>query len=72
MEAAYGLAIIVTMLITTILFANYLVLHRVKPLLIYIFLIGYLIVEIGLSGCLMHKFIHGGYITLMIGGSCSW
>ena len=34
MEAAYGLAIIVTMLATTILYANYMVLHRVKPLFI--------------------------------------
>ena len=30
MEAAYGLAIIITMIATTILFANYMVLHRVK------------------------------------------
>ena len=30
MEAAYGLAIIMTMITTTILFANYLVLHRVQ------------------------------------------
>ena len=51
MEAAYGLAIIVTMLMTTILFANYLVLHRVKSIWIYIFLVGYFIVEIGLSCC---------------------
>ncbi len=42
MEAAYGLAIIVTMLMTTILFANYLVLHRVKSIWIYIFLGAYL------------------------------
>src|SRR4030095_12077081 len=40
MEAAYGLAIIMTMIATSILFANYLVLHRVKPYLIWIFLIG--------------------------------
>src|SRR5690606_6078264 len=41
MESAYGLAIIVTMLSTTILFANYLVLHRVRSLWIWIFLLGY-------------------------------
>ncbi|MBM3432591.1 MAG: KUP/HAK/KT family potassium transporter [Bacteroidetes bacterium] len=67
MEAAYGLAIIVTMLATTILFANYLVLHRVKSLWIYIFLVGYLFVEIGYLIALMVKFMHGGYITLIIG-----
>ena len=68
MEAAYGLAIIVTMLSTTILFANYLVLHRYKRYKIYIFLIGYLIVEIVFFVALMDKFTHGGYITLLIGG----
>ncbi len=67
MEAAYGLAIIVTMLATTILFANYLVLHRIKSLWIYLFLVGYLIVESGYLVALMVKFLHGGYITLIIG-----
>jgi KUP system potassium uptake protein len=68
MEAAYGLAIIVTMLATTILFANYLVLHRVRSIWIYIFLFGYFSVETGYLVALMDKFTHGGYITLMIGG----
>ena len=68
MEAAYGLAIIVTMLATTMLFANYLVLHRYKRYKIYVFLIGYLIVEGVYFVALMNKFTHGGYITLLIGG----
>lgn len=68
MEAAYGLAIIVTMLATTILFANYLVLHRVNAIWIWIFLGAYFIVESGYFIALMDKFVHGGYITLMIGG----
>ncbi|MDQ3844235.1 MAG: KUP/HAK/KT family potassium transporter, partial [Bacteroidota bacterium] len=34
MEAAYGLAIIVTMLMTTILFSNFMVARRVKPIYI--------------------------------------
>lgn len=67
MEAAYGLAIIVTMISTTMLFANYLVLHRVKSTLIYIFLIGYITIEVGYLIALMNKFLHGGYITLIIG-----
>lgn len=67
MEAAYGLAIIVTMLATTILFANYLVLQRAKSPWIYFFLVSYLIVEIGYLVALMVKFTHGGYITLIIG-----
>jgi KUP system potassium uptake protein len=67
MEAAYGLAIIITMFMTTILFSNYLVLHRVKPVLIYIFLGVYLVVEAGYLTALMVKFTHGGYITFIIG-----
>ncbi|MEP6556635.1 MAG: KUP/HAK/KT family potassium transporter [Ferruginibacter sp.] len=67
MEAAYGLAIITTMIMTTILFSNYLVLHRVKPGLIYLFLIFYLIIESSFLIALMSKFIHGGYITMIIG-----
>ena len=67
MEAAYGLAIIVTMLMTTILFSNYLVLNRVKSLWIYVFLGIYLIVETGFLIALLVKFTHGGYITLLIG-----
>ncbi len=68
MEAAYGLAIIVTMLSTTILFSNYLVSRRVKPVLIYVFLIGYSIIEISFLIALLQKFVHGGYITLLLGG----
>jgi KUP system potassium uptake protein len=67
MEAAYGLAIIVTMIMTTILFANYLVLHRVKSGLIYLFIIGYLIIEFAYLVALLDKFMHGGYITLILG-----
>jgi KUP system potassium uptake protein len=67
MEAAYGLAIIVTMIMTTMLFANFLVLHRVKPIYIWIFLVGYLTIEFAYLVALMDKFLHGGYITLIIG-----
>ncbi|MET0393583.1 MAG: KUP/HAK/KT family potassium transporter, partial [Chitinophagaceae bacterium] len=68
MGAAYGLAIVVTMLMTTILYANYLVLQRVKSTWVWIFLIGYFVVEGGYCVALMDKFIHGGYTTLIVGG----
>jgi KUP system potassium uptake protein len=68
MEAAYGLAIIVTMLMTTILFSNFLVARRVKPVYIWLFLSVYSVVEILFLFALLQKFTHGGYITLMIGG----
>ncbi|MBX2935440.1 MAG: KUP/HAK/KT family potassium transporter [Ferruginibacter sp.] len=67
MEAAYGLAIITTMIMTSILFANYLVLHRIKPGFIYVFLLIYGIIEWSFLFALLDKFVHGGYITLMIG-----
>ena len=66
MEAAYGLAIIMTMIATTILFANYLVLHRVQSIWIYVFLIVYTVIEIGFLIALLQKFTHGGYITLLV------
>ena len=68
MEAAYGLAIIVTMLMTTILFANYMVARRVQSVWIYIFLTAYFIIETAYLIALLQKFTHGGYITLLIGG----
>ncbi len=67
MEAAYGLAIITTFIATTLLFANYMVMHRVKPWIIWIFLTVYLIIEVSFITALMEKFPHGGYITMIIG-----
>ena len=68
MEAAYGLAIIMTMLMTTILFSNYMVSLRVKPLYIYIFLVVYFAIELTFLVALLQKFTHGGYITLILAG----
>ncbi|MES2775299.1 MAG: KUP/HAK/KT family potassium transporter [Bacteroidota bacterium] len=66
MEAAYGLAIVLTMIATTILFANFMVLHRVKPALIYLFLAVYLTIELSFLTALLVKFVHGGYITILV------
>jgi KUP system potassium uptake protein len=68
MEHAYGLAIIATMCMTTILFANYLVLSRVKKWWIYLFLVVYIIVEYAFFVALCSKFMAGGYITTLIAG----
>ncbi len=67
MEAAYGLAIIITMIATTVLYANYLVIHRVRSWLIYLFLIVYATIEITFLVALLQKFTHGGYLTCLIG-----
>jgi KUP system potassium uptake protein len=45
MEAAYGLAITVTMIATSVLFANYLAIRRTRPALIYLYLSVYLTIE---------------------------
>lgn len=66
MEAAYGLAIVLTMIATTILFSNFMVLHRVKPVFIYLFLGVYLTIELSFLTALLVKFVHGGYITLLV------
>ncbi|MFY8127842.1 MAG: KUP/HAK/KT family potassium transporter [Chitinophagaceae bacterium] len=69
MEAAYGLAITLCMISTSILFANYLVNNRTKSVLIYIFLIVYLLIEVGFLIANLEKFPHGGYVTLIVGGA---
>jgi KUP system potassium uptake protein len=68
MEAAYGLAIIVTMIMTTILFANFMISQRVKPVFIYLFLAVYIIIEFTFLTALLQKFAHGGYFTMILGG----
>ncbi len=68
MEAAYGLAITVTMIATSILFANYLVLRRTRPALVYLYLIIYLGIEFSFFYANLEKFPHGGYVTLLVGG----
>ncbi|MBC7887257.1 MAG: KUP/HAK/KT family potassium transporter [Ferruginibacter sp.] len=68
MESAYGLAITLCMLSTSILFANYLVSKRTSPILIYLYLAVYLTIESVFLFANLIKFQHGGYIALMAGG----
>jgi KUP system potassium uptake protein len=69
MEAAYGLAITLCMLSTSILFANYLVSKRTHSILIYLYLGVYLTIECTFLFANLDKFPHGGYIALMAGGA---
>jgi KUP system potassium uptake protein len=57
-----------TMLVTTILFSNYMVSLRIKPVYIYTFLLAYFAIEITFLVALLQKFSHGGYITLILAG----
>jgi len=68
MEAAYGLAITICMISTSILFANYLVGKRRPPVLIYLYLLVYLTIEVSFLIANLEKFPHGGYVTLLVGG----
>lgn len=69
MEAAYGLAITMCMISTTILMANYFVLHRTKAIWIYVFLAVYLTLEGGFLVANLDKFPHGGFVSLLAGGA---
>lgn len=68
MEAAYGLAITLCMLATSILFANYLVSRRTPKILIYLYLLVYISIEISFLIANLEKFPHGGFVTLIVGG----
>lgn len=68
MGAAYGLAITMCMISTSILFANYLVSKRVFSVWIYIYLVVYLSIEFSFLIANLQKFLHGGYVTLIVGG----
>ncbi|MBP9477802.1 MAG: KUP/HAK/KT family potassium transporter [Sebaldella sp.] len=67
MEAAYGLSITITMLMTTILYFNYLRVKKVPFIFSALFLGVYLTIEGIFLYANLFKFFHGGYITVMIG-----
>ncbi len=69
MAAAYGLAITMCMISTSILFANFLVTRRVASGWIYLYLSVYLTIEISFLIANLEKFPHGGYVTLIVGGA---
>lgn len=71
MESAYGLSIIITMLMTTLLVTYYLFLKRVNVFLILLFVIIYSGIECMFLLANLQKFSHGGWITLVIAISLS-
>jgi KUP system potassium uptake protein len=66
MEAAYGLSIIITMIMTTILLVNYLFMKRYPAWLIYVLLLVYLFIEFSFLFANLSKFPHGGWVTILI------
>ncbi|WP_343533073.1 KUP/HAK/KT family potassium transporter [Pedobacter sp.] len=66
MEGAYGLAINLTFLMTTILVAVYMLRKKFPMYLIVIFVAIYMAIELSFLVGNMAKFVHGGWVTLLI------
>lgn len=69
MEGAYGLAINMTFLATTILVAVYMKAKKVPLYAIIIFILVYGTLELAFLAGNMTKFFHGGFVTLLIGAA---
>ena len=69
MEAAYGLSITISMLMTTILLYEWLVMKKIKPIWNWIFLIFFGVLDIMFMVSSLTKFTHGGYVSLFIAGA---
>ncbi|GAB3975154.1 KUP/HAK/KT family potassium transporter [Spirosoma terrae] len=68
MEAAYGLSITLTMLMSTILFSYYMYSHKYNAWLVVVFLVFYLALESCFLVANLAKFTHGGWVSVLIGG----
>ncbi|MBK9399458.1 MAG: KUP/HAK/KT family potassium transporter [Bacteroidetes bacterium] len=66
MEAAYGLSIIITMLMTTLLLTYYLYLKKYNRVLIGFIFVILMCIEIAFLVANLSKFSHGGYVTIII------
>jgi KUP system potassium uptake protein len=66
MEAAYGLAIVLCMIMTTILLNYYMIVKRVKWYFIAPLITTYAIIELSFFIANIKKFPHGGYVTIII------
>lgn len=68
MEAAYGLAITITMLMTTFLMVFYLTKINRKNWVIALFVVTYITIEGTFLAANLAKFIHGGWFTILLAG----
>ncbi|HEX9980179.1 MAG TPA: KUP/HAK/KT family potassium transporter [Flavobacterium sp.] len=66
MEAAYGLAIVLCMIMTTLLLNYYLIIRRVRWYYIAPLILLYLAIEGSFLVANLKKFTHGGYVTILI------
>jgi KUP system potassium uptake protein len=68
MEAAYGLSITITMLMTTMLLGFYLKRQNVKTIFVVPFVALFFTIEFAFLTANMFKFMHGGWVTIMLAG----
>lgn len=68
MEAAYGLSITITMMMTTVLLAFWLLKRRISKFVILGFALVYLSIELGFFSANIIKFFDGGWITIVLAG----
>ncbi|MGT2958064.1 potassium transporter Kup [Streptococcus bovimastitidis] len=66
MESAYGLAITITMLMTTILLNYYLIKRGMKSMLAHLAMSFFAIIEFIFFWASAVKFLHGGYVVVII------
>jgi KUP system potassium uptake protein len=66
MEAAYGLAITITMIMTTLLLSYYLYQSKVRNFLVILLLSVFLTIEFSFLVANLHKFRYGGWFTLLL------
>ncbi len=66
MESAYGLAITVTMLMTTILLYNYMLKKKTPVILAVIMLVFFMSFEVSFFLSNIIKFFHGGFVAVII------
>lgn len=66
MEAAYGLTIIIGMMMSSTLLVYYMTLKRFNPVIVYAFMFTYFCVEVSFFTANMLKLPEGGWISLLI------
>jgi KUP system potassium uptake protein len=67
MEHAYGLAIVMTFLMTTVLLFFYLTTKRLPLWIPILVMVSYLFIEGSFLAANLVKFVHGGWVSLLIG-----
>jgi KUP system potassium uptake protein len=67
MEAAYGLSITLTMIMTTLLLTNYMIQRHFNKILVGFIFVLFITIESTFLYANLHKFVNGGYFTIVVG-----